>query len=258
MIVVGWLGGGVFAQSSYRVIEVMDGGTIRGIVTLDGTSPTVAQLPITKDNKSCGKKKQSPRLVIGKNKTVKNAIISIEGITQGKDFSHSNHFVLEQERCEYEPHILILPLGSNLEILNDDPILHNVHAYSDQTSSRSIFNIAQPIKGQRTTVKQNQLNTPGLIEATCDAGHPWMSGYIVVAEHPYLTLTDEAGRFELTNIPPGTYTLKMWHEGVAITNTQTENGKVKKYFYEAPYEESKEITVLPKETHTVDFEFSLR
>ena len=258
LLAYGWLGNTMFAQSSYKEIEVNDGGTIRGFVKLTNHSSKIAPFEITKDSKYCGKKKTSPRLIIGKNNGVKNSIVCLEGITQGKKFTLSEKPTLNQHHCEYEPHITIVPFGTNLEITNSDPILHNVHAYSAQAQPRSMFNIAQPIKGQRTTVKQRQLDMPGLIAATCDAGHPWMSAYIMITEHPYVSVTDEKGEFQIENIPPGTYKLKMWHEGVSIANQEVENGKVKKYYYEEPYEESKEVTVTANVIVDLDFDLKLR
>ncbi len=215
-------------------------------------------MPITKDNDLCGKAKPSPRLILGKNKGVANAIVSLEHIAEGKKWTTSPPQVLDQRTCEYKPHVMVVPFGSPIDIVNSDRVLHNVHAYDLQNELRSIFNIAQPIKGQRTPIKSAQLKTPGLIMATCDAGHPWMSAYIMIAEHPYFALSDADGKFILDKIPPGTYRLKMWHEGVVVTKTDLENGSPKKYHFEEPYETIKEVTVSPNTEATVDFDLVLR
>ena len=142
-----------------------------------------------------------------------------------------------------------------MDIVNGDPILHNVHAYCGMQST---FNIAQPIKGQCTTIKRTQLSKPGPVTLTCDAGHPWMSGFVFVAPHPYYAITDKNGNFRLENVPPGKYTLRMWHEGVAVVDKEIEQEKVKKYIFEVPYEITKEVTVGGGSTVAVDFEFALR
>jgi len=253
----GW-GYDVQAQSRYKEIEVKDGGTIRGVVRLVGDASRISSMAITKDNDFCGKTKPSPRLNIGKNKGVANAIVSLEHITEGKKWTTSPTQVLDQRTCEYKPHVMLVPLGSSIEIVNDDRVLHNVHAYELQSELRTIFNIAQPIKGQRTPIKATQMKTPGLILATCDAGHPWMSAYIMIAEHPYFVLSDASGKFELRNIPPGTYQLKMWHEGIAVAKTDLENGSPKKYQFEEPYETVKNVTVPANGVVTIDFDLVLR
>jgi len=77
-------------------------------------------------------------------------------------------------------------------------------------------------------------------------------------EHPYYALTDINGNFSLENVPPGTYKLKMWHEGVAVVKTEMENGKPKSYRFEQPYEEVREVTVSANGTAEVEFHLSLR
>lgn len=241
----------------YKVLDVKNGGTITGVVRLQGEVPKAIALDVTKDNDWCGRRKVSPRLVVGKNGAVKNAVISLD-IVQGKSFEPARKFVLNQHKCEYEPHIMLLPPGSDLEIVNSDPILHNVHAYSPDAEPKTIFNIAQPVKGFRFPIRQNLLASAGSYIATCDAGHPWMSAYIVVPKHPYYAVTDAEGKFVLSDVPPGSYTITMWHEGVAVAKTETQNGKTTAYHYEAPYEVVKEVTVGPEEKTKVDFELTLR
>jgi plastocyanin len=255
----GGRGGELYAQSSYKEVTVSNGGTIQGRVRFSGDLPKKMRMVISKDEKYCGVSKVSPRLTVGKTGGLQSAVVWLEGVSEGKkNVEASKRLVLNQARCEYTPHILILPFGSSLDIVNSDPVLHNVHACDEGDNLKALFNIAQPIKGQRTTVKHTQFKKPGLYLATCDAGHPWMNAYIMVAEHPYYALTDANGYFILDNIPPGTYKLKMWHEGVAVVKTEMENGKPKSYRYEAPYEEAKDVTVSSSGKVNVDFSFSLR
>jgi len=248
----------LLAQSSYKEIQVKDGGTIRGIVRLVGDASKAGTMEITKDDKICGRRKPSPRLTVGKNKGVQNAVVCLEEISQGKKTPGKEKFVLDQRKCEYVPHVMILPAGAQMEIVNSDPILHNVHAYDLTSESRTAFNIAQPIKGQRTPIKTTQLKAPGLMLETCDAGHPWMSAYVIVADHPYYAVTDANGKFVLSDVPPGSYKLKMWHEGVVAVRTELEHEKPKKYYFEEPYEITKEVAVPPKGDVAVDFDLAPR
>ena len=243
------------ARQAYKEIDVANGGAIIGVVHFQGDPSKAEKMEITKDKSCCGAAKVCPRLDVGKNGVVRNAVIYLEGIAEGKTFSSMPDFRVNQKKCEYEPHITLVPLGKSMEIANDDPILHNVHAYYGMQTA---FNIAQPIKGQRTRVKQTQLSTSGTIALTCDAGHPWMSGYVFVIPHPYYAVTDNNGRYRLDNIPPGKFTLMMWHEGVAVVNKEIEKEKVKKYIFEEPYEVKKEVIVNVSETISVDFDLVLR
>ncbi len=243
------------AQSTYREIDVSNGGTIMGRVVLNPSGVRGPSFNVTKDSEHCGLVKNSDRLVVGKNGAIKGAIVSIVQITQGKKFDKFPKPVLDQRKCEYVPHVQVLPVGTPFDIVNSDDILHNVHAYVGEQAARTVFNIAQPIKGQKTTINQSQLSRPGLLYLTCDAGHPWMTAYVLLTEHPYYAVTDEHGRFELANVPPGNYQVKMWKEGFRVIGTEVENEKVKKYHFEEPYEETRDVSI--KANQKVDIEFQL-
>ncbi|MBX2989697.1 MAG: hypothetical protein KF749_00865 [Bacteroidetes bacterium] len=245
----------LLAAQPYKAIVVKEGGTISGVVRLQGSLPKL-DFDITKDNDWCGTKKKSPRLVVGKNNGVANAVISLVGIAEGKKHLYGGKYILDQRKCEYVPHVLLLPMGSPLEIVNSDAVLHNVHTY--EGSGRTIFNIAQPIKGVRFPVKASQFAMPGAYHATCDAGHPWMSAYVIATEHPYYVLSNPVGKFELRDVPPGTYKLKMWHEGVNVTRTELDGKKAKVYYYEPPYEKIREVVVQRNGNISVDFMLELR
>lgn len=243
------------SQPAYRTIEVKDGGKISGFVRLSADVPDGLEFPVQKDNDWCGTKKKSPRLVVGKEKGVGNAVISLEGISAGKKFAEGK-YVLDQRKCEYVPHVMLLPIGAPLVIVNSDAVLHNVHTYG--TQGRTVFNIAQPIKGVRFPVNPSKFSVPGAYHATCDAGHPWMSAYIIVTDHPYYAISDVNGKFELSDVPPGMYRIRMWHEGVHVTRTDMSGLTVKAYQYEAPYEEVREIVMPAGGNVTVDFALELR
>ena len=257
--VIGREGDKLLAQSQYEEIEVTNGGTIHGTVHLSGEAPSVRSFEVTKNQDQCGVTKPSPRLSVGNSNGVRNAVVFIEEITQGKAITRTPTAVLDQRDCEYDPHVLIHPLGEPLHVVNSDSILHNVHAYQIRaTRPRSILNVAQPRQGQRITISARRFRTPGRVLAICDAGHPWMSAHIIVAEHPYYTMTDESGEFTLDHVPPGSYRLRMWHEGIAVIQTELADGKPKRYYFEEPYETVWEVIVPPNGEVRVDFELTLR
>ena len=75
--------------------------------------------------------------------------------------------------------------------------------------SATIFNLALPVQGFRI---RRRLDDPGLVSLKCDAGHTWMSGFIVVQEHPYYALTTADGAYLIGDVPAGEYRLRTWHE----------------------------------------------
>ncbi|MCZ7627012.1 MAG: carboxypeptidase regulatory-like domain-containing protein [Candidatus Methylomirabilis sp.] len=112
---------------------------------------------------------------------------------------------LDQNVCVYEPHVVKLPAGGALDVLNSDGILHNIHTYSKANPS---INKAQP---KFKKVLTEKFAKPEIIKVTCDA-HSWMLGWIVVSDHPYVAVTNDKGEFTLNNVPPGTYKLEVWQE----------------------------------------------
>ncbi len=242
-------------HAQYIAETVSDGGIIAGKVKFIGT-PNIENLEVGKDTRHCGPAKKSPRLTVDKSEGVKNAVVMLIDIDKGKAVDGPAKAAINQKGCEYIPHVQAVPVGTQLEVVNSDPLLHNVHAYNPQ--GRTLFNIAQPIKGQRTSSKRMRFQKPGIYSFACDAGHIWMSAFVVVVEHPYFAVTDEKGTFKIENVPPGTYKIKMWHEGFKITKKNMRGGKVVKYHYEEPYEEIKKVTVEPKSVVTLDFELKPR
>jgi len=232
------------------------GGVVSGIVRLEGEASKLPVETVTKDVRCCGLRKTCPRLIMGPGEAVKNAVVWLEGIPADRAASLRT-VVLRQDKCEYQPHILVVYPGEQLEIVNSDPIMHNVHAYELGTSRRSVFNIAQPVRGQKSRIGPDVVKGADVLSVTCDAGHPWMSAYVIRAQHRYYAVTDGSGRFRFEGVPPGTYTLKMWHEGVAIRpSTGALQGAPP--VVEDSYTAERSVTVQPRESIQVDMTFSLR
>lgn len=244
-----------FADQSYREVAVMNGGTIRGNVTFKGVRPASETIPVSADVGSCGKTKTLSSVEIGPNQGVKNVIVGLQGVSTGKAQERAVHVSLDQLRCEYAPHILIAPRGATIDFVNSDSILHNVHAYDleaqadPQSGPKTLFNIALPIKGMKI---QKPMTQAGLVRLLCDAGHPWMNAYVLLTDHPYFAVTDELGKFEMANVPPGTYTIRMWHEGQAKVDVAT-----KSYKASNPIEASQKVTVTSGGTANVNFTFEI-
>jgi hypothetical protein len=60
-----------------------------------------------------------------------------------------------------------------------------------------------------------------MVKIVCEV-HPWMSAYIHVTEHPYHAVTDIYGEYEIRDVPPGSYRLKVWHESLGVQERQVE------------------------------------
>jgi plastocyanin len=229
-------------------------GRIRGVVRLKGDAPNPTFEPVAENQNVCGERVPLSRLALGKEKGVQYAFVFLDGVPSTEKPRPRESLLVDQKNCQYAPHSLIVPAGSKIEITNSDPILHNVqgHQVTDQ-GQQTLFNIAQPVRGQRTTVETSL--TPGIVFLTCEAGHPWMSGYVFVANHPYVTVTRDDGEFVIEGVPPGTYRIKMWHEGVVLKRNIK---SLQQYEYEEPYESAQDVTVQANSDAVVNFDLVLR
>ena len=187
---------------AYEAVEVKGGGTITGKVKLAGNPPPPQVVQVGQDREVCGKTQEIYEVEV-KNEGVKNAVVRIVEIKKGKKFDFPET-ILDQKGCVFIPHIVLVPPGK-LTVVNSDPVSHNIHTYP--TKSESVNTVMTKLK-RKTSLS---LQSPETIPVKCDQ-HGFMSAFIVVAEHPYYAVTGDAGGFELRDVPPGTYTLEVWHE----------------------------------------------
>ena len=187
------------------VAPAQDAGSLSGRITFAGTPPPRKKIEATKDQDVCGKNAElyDESLVVGPDKGVKNTVIMVMGAKGGKFASQKA--TLDQKGCQYVPHVVVVPTSGELEILNSDGVLHNIHTHS---SANPEINVAQP---KFKKVLSEKFGKTEIIKATCDA-HGWMNGWIVATDNPFVAVTDEKGNFTIKDIPPGKYTVEIWHE----------------------------------------------
>lgn len=142
-----------------------------------------------------------------------DAVVSIERIAEKTFAPPAEHPKIDQIKMVFVPHVLPILIGTTVEFHNSDPVLHNVFTPSPAGDK---FNLGTWPTG---LVKTYTFKKPGVVALLCNV-HPEMSAYIVVAETPYFAVTDKAGKFSIKNVPPGSYTLKVWHEKVKKASTQ--------------------------------------
>ena len=134
-----------------------------------------------------------------------DVIVYVEKV-EGQFQSPKATVPIDQIKRTYVPHVLAVLVGSEVEFRNSDNDLHNIHA---RQGGRKIFNFGIPFQQKvRKALKQE-----GIVTLLCDV-HPEMSAFVVVTQNPFFTKPDEKGNYTIANIPPGTYTLKTWHENL--------------------------------------------
>ncbi len=191
---------------AYDVIDVKDGGVVKGKVKITGDIPPDETVKITKDIHHCGEVLPREKYVISKNGGIKNVVVFIQNILKGKPVPKEG-VIIDNKNCAFQPHVQVGTKGQMLIIKNSDPMLHNTHIY---LGKRTVYNFALPKTGMEL---KKPINQTGLMTVECDA-HDWMKGYLYVVDHPYITVTDTNGNFSIEDIPPGEYKLVIWHEAL--------------------------------------------
>jgi hypothetical protein len=212
----------------YEVIKVKNGAILRGTVEFEGGVPQDEIISITKDIDYCGKKQKTGKYLVSDSR-VKNVVLWIEGIKKGKSIPEKPVDV-GIRKCRAVPHVNIGYVGGKYVFRSDDDIFHTVQlklglAYQKRVSRRplkdgaTIYNLALPIRSllvEKSIKKWHRYSEEtGFIQVMSNT-HNWIRGYIFIFDHPYAAITDEKGRFEIDNLPPGEYLLKAWHEGFGM------------------------------------------
>jgi plastocyanin len=217
----------------FTTFSFSQNATVKGVVKFVGEAPK-PRLISMKADRQCdaiheGKSVTAEDVVVNPNGTLKWVFVYVKEGVKGKYNPPSEPVVIDQQGCWYQPHVFGIMVGQKLEIRNSDPLLHNIHATPKKNKP---FNIGQPVKGMKS---YHTFDTPEImVPFKCDV-HPWMSAYAGVLDHPFFSVSNDKGEFEIKNLPPGTYTIEAWHEKFG-TLTQT-------------------VTVKPGETKQIEFTF---
>ena len=231
----------VFSASSawgYAVKEIADGGTVEGTVTLSGAvpDPKAYNLVIFPDPEYCGRISNGNgwRLLrdflVNEQGRVMNVVVLLEGVKEGKPFSLSVPRV-EARDCRFSPFTTIVRSGHGIEVVNMDPVMHDIQAYETSTAmgTRVLFNSPLPFNRRHrrgdlhathdhrpgtSLVRQFQLSKKRRTFVMQCGFHAYMQSWAIAVDNPYYVLTDENGRFSLEDVPPGTYDLRAWHPGI--------------------------------------------
>jgi plastocyanin len=137
------------------------------------------------------------------------SVVYVETIP-GKTFTPpAQHFLMDQKGLLFQPHILVVPVGSTVDFLNSDSVQHNVFWPSVGTNKKAGHNLGTWPKGQKRSYKFDEA---GEVALFCNV-HPEMSGYIIVVPTPYFAETAADGSYKIKDVPDGNYSVTVWHEG---------------------------------------------
>jgi plastocyanin len=221
-----------------------DEGSITGTIAFEGAVPEAATKPLdTSADPQCSAKSPNllPETWVVKDQKVANTFVYIKDgtLADGKkvgDYTFpaaSGPATLDQNGCHYKPHVMGVMAKQEINITNSDPTTHNIHFLQGKNPdwNQSQPNGAAPLKHSLNAAEQ-------MAQVKCNQ-HPWMKAFIGVMKHPFFAVSDETGKFTISGVPPGKYTVVAWHEGATGPGT----------------EKTMDVTVPAKGSVTADFSF---
>ncbi len=217
-------------------VDLATSGQITGTVFLDGPPPVPSPVDMASEP-ACANSNStaagSREVLIGENGALANVVVFMKsGLGAYRFDAPKAAAVLDQKGCAYQPRVVALMTNQPLEIHNDDATIHNVHATPKLNEE---WNKAQRAGSPALTVSfpRPELAIPFM----CNV-HPWMRAFVFVFADPYHAVTTTAGKFELKNLPPGTYTIEAWHEKYGV--------------------QERTVALGPRESRSVPFHFKSR
>ncbi len=208
--------------------------TLSGKVTFTGNAPPMPAIDMSA-NPMCELQHHTPvkseQVTVNANGTLRNVLVWVkDGLPRARWQAPETPVTLDQNGCVYQPHVLAFMVNQQVEIMNDDPVNHNVHAESVVNAA---WNESQPPRAEK---KFKRFTEPEVWFPVSCSVHPWMRSYIAVLPHPFFAVTGDDGAFLIKGLAPGTYTLETVHEKYGRKDSK--------------------FTVGPKESKVLDFSYA--
>lgn len=215
------------------LVSAEEWGDLKVKFTLDGAAPQPRALVINKDEQVCGKHGlvDEGLVVNSANGGISNVVVYLYVARGGKkppvhaDYkaSEKSQVVCDNDKCRFEPHITAVRTTQTLMAGNKDTVGHNMNVATLKNPAK---NILIPAGGQLKLELTQEESLPSPI--SCNI-HPWMKGYLVVKEHPYVGISDKDGNVLIKNVPAGKWTFQVWQETTGFVADVKQDGKATKW-----------------------------
>ena len=195
---------------AFTEVDPATAGAVEGKIVFTGKAPARKKVDFSEDP-NCGKLQKgeffNDTVAINKNGTLANVFVYVKTGLEGKKFRPSTTpMTITQKGCWFEPRMLAIEAGQPFQVVNADPLTHNIHpsTVNSREWNQSQEAGAEPLirKFARTEI---------MVRVKCNI-HPWMKAWVGVTEHPYHAISGTAGTFSLKNLPAGEYTIEAWQE----------------------------------------------
>jgi plastocyanin len=217
----------------YFQVDPATAGSISGVVHFKGSRPAPKAIDMSEEP-ACVEahkgKAHDESLVANRRGELANAFVYVKSGLEGKAFAvPPTPVVIDQSGCWFRPRVLGIQVGQQLKVINSDPVTHNIHPMAEVNRAWNHSQGAGDPPIARKFIKPEIM-----IPVKCNI-HSWMHAFIGVLEHPYFAVSADDGKYEIRNLPPGSYTVAIWQEKLGTQEQQ--------------------VTVAPNGNAEVDFTF---
>jgi plastocyanin len=207
------------APPVYFKVDTATAGSIAGKVIFRGKIPPHKRVDMSEDPQCFALHKKSPVLddsiAAARDGSLANVFVYVKQGLEGKKFQPpAQPAVMDQKGCWFIPRVLGIETGQTLDVTNSDPVTHNIHprAHVNREWNQS--------QGPGTEPLARRFMFPEvMIRVKCNI-HSWMHAWIGVVDNPYFAVTGADGKFDLSNLPPGNYTIEAWQEELGTQQQQ--------------------------------------
>ena len=201
---------GLDSARTYRPATVSAPGSVAGTISLQATpadsTPAVARYaPVCGDSAPASGESSA------------GVLVWIDGIASGKPLSDVRRETVVIEDCRFEPRLLAVNAGTTINFLSRDPVSQIARFYREK--SNEALEEVRTVDAGQVVPSERIARVPGMVEARSPE-HASARGFIAVFDHPYFAITDENGAFTIDGLPPGTYSVKLWSEGMTAPQEQ--------------------------------------
>ena len=189
-----------------------------GAVRVSGAGVPRAPTPVTIDAAVCGDRIADESLLVDPRDGLRNAVVVLRPASAAVAASPpGGEAVVDNVRCRFVPRVQVVRRGQPVRVRSSDPVLHNTRADVVGPPEVMVANLALARAGatmdltRRLAARLPEGGGDAIVRLGCDV-HPWMRGWLVVVQSPYAAVTDATGAYAIPDVPPGAYTLSVWHE----------------------------------------------
>jgi hypothetical protein len=202
----------------YFKVDPQTAGAVTGQIQFKGKRPAPKAIDMSEEP-ACVEahkgKAYDESLVVNQRGDLANAFVYIKSGLGGKTFPiPAEPVTIDQSGCWFRPRVLGIQVGQILKVINSDPVTHNIHPMAEINREWNHSQGAGDPPIARKFIKPEIM-----IPVKCNI-HSWMHAFIGVLAHPYFAVSQDDGKFEIRNLPPGTYTIAVWQEKLGTQEQQ--------------------------------------